>query len=117
MAYDRYKDSNGVWWTVAPPDGAGWFMVGYVADEEQAAYQPPPPDQMARTPAPEDVGRGVANPTPEQVRVIFLQLVQLIEAYAKEHRTQVVLRVTAHSDAWGWLIALGLLWLAMDDGR
>ena len=108
MAYDRYTDSNGVNWTLAPPDASQWFIVAYVADTEQRAYDPAPPDMMASMPKPEDTGRygpGYTVPTAEQSRVIFLDMVSKIDQFAKDHRNQVVLRVTAHNQALGWLVA------------
>lgn len=108
MAYDRYTDSNGVVWTMAPNDGSAWFMVAYVADTEPRAYEPAPTDIMASMPKPEDTGRygpGFTVPTAEQTRVLFLDAVSKLEQYAKDHRNQVVLRVTAHNQALGWLVA------------
>lgn len=113
--YDRYKDSNGVWWTMAPPDGSSWFMIGYVADTEQRAYEPDAPNLMAKTPEPDDIGRGVPAPTPDQARVIFLSLTSKIEDFAKNHQNQVVLRVRDHSDSIGWIVGLIIIIAAMSE--
>lgn len=118
MAYDHYRDTNGVTWTVAPPDAPAtgnpprWTMFAYVPDESQIKYVPPPSDVMASTPAPPDMGRGVPNASAEQVRVIYLELISQIEAYAKTHAGSVVMTVTASpGSGLGWLV---LLWLAYE---
>lgn len=118
MAYDHYRDSNGVTWTVGPPDAPAtgnpprWTMYAYVPDEAQVKYDPPPTDVMASTPAPADFGRGIPNATAEQVRVIFTELVALIEAYARTHAGAVVMTVTAAPEGGlGWLL---LVWLAYE---
>lgn len=118
MAYDHYRDTNGVTWVVAPPDAPAtghpprWTMFAYVPDDSQIRYSPPPTDVMASTPAPDDFGRGIPNASAEQVRVIFLELVSQIEAYAKTHAGSVVMEVTAApGGGLGWVL---LAWLAYE---
>src|ERR1041384_860281 len=100
MAYDSYRDSNGVRWSIPPAIGQGWTMLAYVDDAADPKYNTPPPDMTASMPEPSDAGTGVPHPTDEQTRVIFLDLRGKIEAYAKEHRGEVQLRVTASAIPW-----------------
>lgn len=120
MAYDKYKDTNGVTWTVTPSEqlvATGglsltrlaeyqWRMMAYVPDENEVGYAPPAPDLVATMPA--FLPGAVANA--EQTRNIFVDLVGKIEGWAKEHRHQVTLRVTASAGP-GWLLLLGAAWV------
>lgn len=114
MAYDQYRDSNRVVWTIAPPDGSSWYMLAYVKDSEELAYDPPPSDIMASTPPLEGFGRATPPPTAEQARVIFIELTGKIEEFARQNRSKVTLRVAAHNDSAWWIVA-GIIIVAMLD--
>jgi hypothetical protein len=120
MGYDKYKDTNGVTWTITPSDALvatggitltmqanyQWKMMAYVRDEDEVGYAPPAPDLVATMPAP--MPGATANA--EQTRNIFIDLTSQIEGWAKEHRHQVTLRVTASAGS-GWLLILAGAWL------
>jgi hypothetical protein len=110
MAYDHYRDSNGVTWTIVST-AHGWTMLGTVLDDADPRYDPDPGDlrnTMELTPI-NQVADHFVTPTAEQTRVLFLGLVDKIEAFAKEHRGATSLKVTAHADQWTPLVVLGLL--------
>src|SRR4029077_2184020 len=114
--YDQYRDSNRVVWTVAPPDGSSWYMIAYVKDDAEIAYDPAPSDIMASTPPLNEYGHAAPPPTPDQARAIFLKLTGKIEEYARQNRSKVTLRVAAHNDS-GWMVVVGIILLAMLDDR
>lgn len=105
MGMDQYRDSNRVVWTIAPPDGSSWTVIAYVKDEEELAYDPPPSDIMAATPPLAEYQASPRPPTTEQARVLYIELTNKIEEYARQHRDRVTLRVTAHRDN-GWIVVL-----------
>lgn len=118
MAYDSYTDTNRVRWIVAPPAGTSWYMLAYVADDQDLKYDPVPSDMMASTPPPETFKSSTPGPTAEQVRVIFAELVQKIEEYAKMNRSHVVLQVKASNTAlWGILLIGAIILLEENDDR
>lgn len=114
MGYDRYRDSNGVTWTVITAD-SGFTMVGSVLDDADPRYDPPATDQQAKM---QQGGIQVGGtevvhtepPTGEQTRVLFTELVGDIEKYAAEHRGAVLLKVTASAGVpwWVW-VGVGLV--------
>lgn len=114
MGYDQYRDSNRVVWTIAPPDGSSWTVIAYVKDTEELAYDPPPSDIMSATPAPQEWAGSPRPPTAEQARVIFIGLTEKIEEYARQNRSKVTLRVSAHNDS-AWLIVGALILAALLD--
>lgn len=118
MAYDSYRDSNGVTWTVGPP--TGWNMAAWVLETADPRYEPQADDQSASMPPPYDghmtEGAGGTPPSGDQQRVIFTQLVSDIEKFAKQNREHVLLKVTA-SPPVPWWVWLGLLWLISKRGR
>ena len=91
-------------------------MYAYVPDDASRRYDPPAPDLTSSTPAPDDVGRGVAAPTGDQQRVIFTELVRQIEEYAVAHRQAEVLKVTAHTGT-PWWVWFGLGLVLLKGGR
>jgi hypothetical protein len=110
VAYDYYPDSNGVRWTIVfPAKDHGWSMLATVMDDEQPRYDPlPSEDISASMPEPEPMGEVTPpRPTGDQTRVMFSELVEKIEAYAKKHRGSTILTVRASRPMSGWL-ALGL---------
>lgn len=109
MGYDKYKDTNGVTWQVRQ---TGWNMLAYVADDASPRYDPPATDQQQGLPPPDDTGSGVAEPTGEQQRVMFTALAADIENFAKQHRGNTLLNVTA-SPPIPWWVWLGLGWLLL----
>lgn len=116
MAYDSYTDSNRVRWTIAPPAGTSWYMIAYVADDEQLKYDPPPTDVMASMPPPDTFKSSTPGPSAEQQRVIFLDLVQKIEEYAKMNRSHVALQVREHNTAaWGLILIGAIIWLESNE--
>lgn len=124
MAYDKYKDSNGVTWTVTTVPN-GYTMIASVRDDAERKYDPPAEDQMAKMPlnpsALEVNNKTVIQPDPptgEQTRVIWLELVQKIEAYAAAHKGALMQTVTA-SPPWGWLLVIagGLYYLSKPRRR
>lgn len=102
MAYESYKDSNGITWTVLSTAN-GWTMIASVLDSADPKYEPPATDQMASTPAAMGPALTPLGPTPEQTRVIFTKLRDDIEAYAKAHRGAAILKVTAKNN---WTVAI-----------
>ena len=107
MGYDKYKDTNGITWAVHQ---TGWSMAAYVPEDASPRYEPPATDQQQTMPAPPDAGKGVPLPSGEQQRVMFSALAADIEQYAKAHRTDALLTVTA-SPPIPWWVWLGLLLL------
>jgi len=109
MAYDSYRDANGVTWTVGPP--TGWTMAAWVLPDASPTYVPEADDQQASMPPPTLHGVADGAPSGEQQRVIFLDLVKAIEGYAAEHKRNVVLKVTASPPIpwWVWVIGAWLL--------
>lgn len=91
-SYESYKDSNGVTWTVMSVSN-GWTMVASVLDSADPRYDPPPADEMAAMPMNQMLPNAI--PSEEQRRVIFVDLRNKIETYAKAHRGAAVLKVTA----------------------
>lgn len=115
MGYDKYKDSNGITWSVLWPD-RGWSAMATVPDDASPRYEPPATDQEAHTPPPDDVGGGVAAPTGEQQRVLFSQLTSNVEAFAKQNREHALLTVTARPPTPWWVWAVGL-WALYEMSR
>lgn len=124
MAYDKYKDQNGVTWRVIT-SGNGYTMIGTVLDDADPKYDPPAEDQQASLPlnpsALEVQNKTIISPDPptaEQTRVIFIELIKKIEAYAASHRPLLMLKVTARPP-WGALaaVAAGLWFLYEHDKR
>lgn len=121
MAYDKYKDTNGVTWTITPSENLvatgglsltrlaeyQWKMMAYVADEAEVGYTPAAPDLVATLPA----FLPGTTADAEQTRNIFTDLVGQIEAWAKDHRHQVMLRVTASAGGGAWLLVLAAGWV------
>jgi hypothetical protein len=112
MAYDSYRDSNGVRWTIGPP--TGWNMAAWVLPDADPRYEPQADDQQASMPPNYDGNfteqPGGTPPTGDQQRVIFTELTTAIEAYAKAHRGNTLLQVTA-SPPVPWWVWAGLLYL------
>lgn len=111
MAYDHYRDTNGVTWTIVTTDN-GWTMLATVLDDADPKYGFDPGDlkNTMQTAAPNMIADKFIRPTGEQTQILFLGLVDKIEAFAKDHRTATVLKVTARPDNWGpILILLGVL--------
>lgn len=112
MAYDKYRDTNGVTWTVGPP--TGWMMAAWVLPDADPQYEPEADDQSASMP-PGYGGHMTEQPdippSGDQQRVIFLDLVKNIESYAQAHRANVLLRVTASPPLpwWVWVVGAWLL--------
>jgi hypothetical protein len=112
MAYDAYKDQNGVTWTVGWRDG-GHTAIATVLEDAQPRYEPDPGDVTAKM----DPG-GLQlfgaeilkgdHATDEQMRVLFIELSQKIEAIAAQHRRSTVLRVSASPPMSPWIL-LGLV--------
>lgn len=115
--YESYKDSNGVTWTVMSAAN-GWTMLASVLDSADPKYDPPPADEMAMMPPVESFG-GVMTPVPtaEQKRVIFTELRNKIEAFAKAHRGAAVLKVTAAPPTWWWIVGAGIAWYLLGEGK
>jgi MYXO-CTERM domain-containing protein len=125
MAYDRYRDKNGVTWTVVWPAGKKRFeAIATVEDTAQPKYDPEAADITASMSqggvqffgldiVPSDQATG------EQQRTLFIELVGKIEQYASEHTRNTSLKVTPSDDGghWGWLVALGLLVVGMRSKR
>lgn len=126
MGYDKYKDSNGVTWTITPSDNLvatgglsltrlaeyQWKMLAYVADEAEVGYEPKAPDLVATMPA----FLPGTTATAEQTRNVFVDLTTKIEQWARDHRQHVTLRVTASPNGAGWLIVAALVIYAMSQG-
>lgn len=114
MGYDKYKDTNGVVWQVRQ---TGWKMLAYVPDGADPSYEPPATDQQQEmTPASFDPVGEAVGPSGEQQRVMFIDLTKDIETYAKAHRANVVLKVTA-SPPLPWWVWAGLAWLLLKRRR
>lgn len=118
--YDSYKDLNGVTWFVYTAD-QGWKMAAGVADDANPYYEPPPADLLS------EMGKGGLQifdkdiirsdpPTVQQSQNLFLDLRKQIDRYAKEHKADVAIRVTASPGGAGWVV-LGLILLALADDR
>lgn len=119
--YDRYKDSNGVTWTVITANN-GFTMVGSVLDDADPRYDPPAEDQQAKM---AEGGIQVGSsadivhtdpPTGEQTRTLFIELVGDIEKYAAAHKGAVLLKVTA-SPGIPWWVWAGLGFVVLGGGR
>jgi hypothetical protein len=118
MAPSSYRDSNGVTWTVITAEN-GFTLIGSVLDEADPKYDPEPPDLTASM---AQGGLQIGDldiiksdpPTGEQQRVLFIELVKKIEAWAKSHKgPQVSLRVTATAPVavpwWVWVVGAMVL--------
>jgi hypothetical protein len=108
MAYDSYKDRNGVTWNVITMAN-GFTMIATVLDTADPKYDPPAEDltaTMASSVPPIVQGLG-SSATAEQTRVLFTELVTKIEAWAKDHRGATSLMVTAKPPIPWWVWALG----------
>lgn len=114
-AYESYKDSNGVTWTVMSVSN-GWTMVASVLDSADPKYDPAPADEMAVMP-PNAMLPGGGIPSEEQRRVLFIDLRNKIETYAKAHRGAAVLKVTASPPKWWLWVGGGLLLWHLSKGR
>jgi hypothetical protein len=101
-----YRDSNGVTWTVMQASN-GWTLLGSVLDEADPKYDPPPEDVTASMPpaAGEDLASVIA-PTPEQTRVIFIELRNKMEQQATKLKGKAVLGVSAKAPIPWWVWAL-----------
>lgn len=112
MAYDSYRDSNGVTWTVVwPATKKRHQAIATVMDTADPKYDPEPADitvSMAegglQIGGLDIIPSGTA--TDEQQRVLFIELIGKVEGYAKEHRRLVELKVTASPPTPWWLWAL-----------
>lgn len=121
MPYDKYADRNGVKWTVITVPN-GYTMIASVHDEEPRKYDPPPSDITASLPlnpsALEVNNKTIIQPDPptgEQTRMIWLDLVTQIEAYAGAHKGAVMQTVTP-GISWGVVAGiLGGLWLLSES--
>lgn len=105
-AYESYKDTNGVTWTVMSASN-GWTMLASVLDSADPKYDPPPADEMVSIMPPNPMLPAGGIPTDEQRRVIFTGLRDKIETYAKAHRGAAVLRVTAKPPSGTFWVLLG----------
>lgn len=112
MAYDQYKDTNGVTWTITA--ARGFVFIAYVADTANPRYVPPPSDITAKMDpggvqiGPWSFGADDA-PTAQQQQTLFIELSGKIESYAKEHVANVVkIAGSGHG-----LIALALIGIGL----
>jgi hypothetical protein len=116
--YDHYVDSNGVrWHVVTPAKDHGWSLMADVDPEQANPYYVPDVDiqtasmeQGGLQLGPLDIVKS-PPPTSQQQQTLFLELRDKIETYAREHRANVVLRVTASKGMpwWVWgLIVVGV---------
>lgn len=120
MAYESYKDSNGVTWTVITTAN-GFTMIASVMDSADPKYDPPAEDFTASMPqggvqlGPLDIVH-TAAPTPEQTRTLYMELRGKIDEYAKSHRgaQHVTLKVEEHANSLAWL-ALGIVILIASE--
>lgn len=121
MAYDHYTDTNGVTWQILPVNN-GFTLMATVRDDAEVVYDPPATDQMVKMDAggmqiptpfgdiaisPKD-----ASPTGEQQRVLFTEIRDKIEAYAKANQGHQLMTVRAHPDVKSdnnWAIVLLVL--------
>lgn len=121
MAYESYKDSNGVTWTVISTAN-GFTLIGSVLDSADPKYDPPAEDQTAKMAqggvqlGPWDIVH-TDPPTGQQQQVLFTELTGKIEEYAKAHRGGVLLKVTAKpgGGAAVLLVILGVLYLIAEE--
>lgn len=109
--YQTYKDANGVEWTIIT---AAKTLSATVRDDAEPRYDPPAAD-AGPTPL-LAVDSSDAAEKAEGARRSFQNLREMIDKYAKENETHVILRVTAKRDAaWVGLALVALILLS--DGR
>ena len=97
VADERYRDANGVTWVIhaTQPTATTPVFWSEQAPGETPHYDPEPSGTIA----------------PARAAVVAA-----IEAYAKAHAGEVVLKVTAKADGAGWIILL-LVALAFADNK
>lgn len=106
--YQTYRDANGVEWTIIT---AAKTMSAAVKDDAEPRYDPSATD-IGPTPLLNADSGNVAEQT-EGRRRSFQNLREMIDRYASDNATHVILRVSAGGGA-GWIWVALAIALAME---